>query len=72
MPVYVCVSPEYIKDAKGKQEERIRKGLVEKIDTMRRVVAMLLSGVNTRIRVWCLKRSPEHEVQAPSPLNYDT
>lgn len=41
--VCVCVSPEYIKEAKGKQEERIRKGLVEKPDTMRRVV-MLLSG----------------------------
>ena len=23
-------------------------------------------------RVWCLKRSPEHEVQAPSPRNYET
>lgn len=29
----VCVSPEYIKDAKGKDEERTRKGLVEKPHT---------------------------------------
>lgn len=48
-----------------------KEGAGGKPDTMRRVGAMLLSGVN-KDKGMCLKRSPEHEVQAPSPLNYGT